>query len=188
MRQGLAIGNGGKPTLLIRDCLLPVTMAHSPQWNAYFPAPETPGEHIGSVGTVEASSTGAGGSYLRRFRRHEDGSIKEQLPDPETAALLIDLVMLDIHSNYWGTKIYARTNYDVAADISNAAFPQTWPPYESRPLKREDEQLVLTRRGRGLVGDPVTGRPNEEEKLYDQRLQHLDDRARQRDLPILYDL
>lgn len=46
--------------------------------------------------------------------------------------------------------------------------------------------MVLRRRRAGFVGDPVAGRPNEEERLRMQELAHLDDQAALRDKPIDY--
>jgi hypothetical protein len=158
-----------------------------PQYNYYFVAPEKPDIAPGSVGTVEAVANGLGRYHLRRHKRLEDGSLQEQRPDPQVEAILEPLYTNDIYANAWGADDDGQW-YPVAADIANAAFPGTYPPYEPRRLYQDDEQMVLSRRRAGLVGDPVAGRPNEEERLHEQAMQHLDDKARQRDLPIRYEL
>jgi len=162
---------------------------YAAQYNRYFVAPEKPDEAPGSVGTVEAVTNGLGRYHLRRHKRLEDGSLQVQRPDPQVEAYLEPLYTNDIHANdgNWGADDDGQW-YPVAADVANAAFPGTYPPYEPRRLPQDDEQLVLTRRRAGLVGDPVAGRPNEEERLYEQRMQHLDDKARQRDVPEAYEL
>ena len=158
-----------------------------PQYNYYFTAPQKPDTAPGSVGSVEAVSNGLGKYYLRRQKRLENGKIAVQRPDATVEALLEPLFTNDIYANAWRADDDGQ-RYPVAADIANAAFPGTWPPYEPQRLYPDDEQLVLTRRRAGLVGDPVAGQPNEEERLYEQSMQHLDDAARQRDVPIDYDL
>jgi len=155
------------------------------QYNRYFVSPEKPDTTPGSVGTVEAISNGLGRYYLRRFKRLESGELEEQRPDPQVQSLLEPLYTNDIHANSWGADD-DRQWYPVAADIANAAFPGTWPPYEPRRLYPDDEELVLRRRRAGLAGDPVAGQPNEEERLEMQRIEHEEARARQRDLPIDY--
>ena len=161
----------------------------SPQYSRYFSEPDPTAEEPGSVGGVVAVADGLGRYHLRRHKRLEDGSLQAQRPDPQIEALLEPLYTNDIYANdgNWGAED-DRQWYPVAADVANAAFPGTWPPYEPRRLPQEEEAYVLKRRARGLPGDPVTGRPNEEERLYEQRMQHLDDAARQRDLPIRYEL
>jgi len=158
---------------------------HAAQYNRYFVSPEKPDEEPGSVGTVEAIPNGLGRYYLRRFKRLESGRLEIQRPDPEVQNLLEPLYTHDIDANSWGADDDGQW-YPVAADVANAAFPNTWPPYEPRRLYHEEEQMVLRRRRAGLIGDPVAGQPNEEERLYEQRLQHLDDAARLRDAPIDY--
>lgn len=161
----------------------------SAQWNRYFPHPAIPGREEGSVSHVEAAPTGLERYYLRRFVRR--GRMKiEQRPDPDIdTELIMLLVMLDIHANYWGNpmKIYPHTTYRMAADVSNAAFPQTEPAYEPSELQAKDEHHVQLRRSRGLEGDPIKAQPNEEERLFQQEQAHLEARARQRDLPTRYD-
>lgn len=152
-----------------------------PQFNHYFVAPEHPKTAPGSVGTVEAVSTGLGRYYLRRQIRLESGELQEQYPNPQVQALLEPLYTADIHANSWGADDEGQY-YPVASDIANTAYPSTWPHYEPRRLPQEEEQMVLQRRRAGLPGDPIAGRPNEEEKLYEQYLTHLDDAARQRDV------
>ena len=130
-------------------------------------------EELGSVGTVEAVPTGLGGHYLRRERRGEDGNLAFQYPDPNIAALLKSLVQRDIDENYWG-KTYPHTVYPVAADIANAAFPGTWPPYEPRRLPQDEEAMVLRLRAKGLAGDPVAGRETPDERMERTMYDHLD--------------
>jgi len=157
----------------------------SAQWNRYFPPSEQIAEGVGSVGRVEAAPTGLGGFYLRRFKRQENGELHEELPDRSVAALVKPLVRRDIAENYWGEKVYPHDVYPVAADISNALYPQTHPAYESRRLRAEDEKLVLERRRRGLVGDPIAGRLDEQERLQRQEIAHLEEAAEHRDDPSL---
>jgi len=157
----------------------------APQYNHYFVSPEKPDSEPGSVSSVEAVPNGLGRFYLRRYKRREDGTLEEQWPEPQVEDLLEPLFTNDIHSNYWGADDDGQW-YPVAADIANAAFTRTWPPYEPRRLYQDDEQMVLRRRRAGLAGDPVAGQPNEEERLEMQRIEHEEARARQRDLPIDY--
>ncbi len=161
----------------------------SAQYSRYFSAPEPTPEEPGSVGGVVAVANGLGRYHLRRHKRLEDGSLQVQRPEPEVEALLEPLYTNDIYANdgNWGADDDRRW-YPVAADVANAAFRGTYPPYEPRRLYQDDEALVLRRRRAGIVGDPIAGRPNEEERLYEQRMQHLDDKARQRDVPEAYEL
>jgi len=155
------------------------------QYNSYFVSPEKPDTEPGSVGTVEAIPNGLGRYFLRRHKRRVDGTLEEQRPDPEIQTLLEPLYTNDIHANSWGADDDGQW-YLVAADVSNAAFPGTYPPYAPRRLYQDEEQMVLQRRRAGLVGDPVAGRLNEEERLRKQELAHLDDQAAQRDMPLDY--
>lgn len=158
----------------------------SAQFNHYYPVPERPGEEPGSVGTVEAVSNGLGRFYLRREKRLEGGAIEMQQPALEVQALLEPLYTHDIHENYWGAND-DHQSYPVASDVANAAFPNTWPPYEPRRLPQDEEQMVVRRRRAGLVGDPVAGKPNEEERLQQQAIEHLEAEIRYKTLPIKYE-
>jgi len=143
------------------------------QYNRYFVSQEKPDTEPGSVGTVEAISNGLGRYYLRRLKRLESGMLEEQRPDPKVQALLEPLYTHDIHANSWGTDDDGAW-YPVAADIANAAFPGTWPPYEPRRLYQDDEALVLRRRREGLGGDPVAARETLDEHMERTMYDHLD--------------
>lgn len=147
----------------------------SAQYSRYFSAPEPKPEEPGSVGGVIAVANGLGGYYLRRYKRLEDGNLQEQRPEPEVEALLKPLYTNDIYANdrNWGADD-DRQWYPVAADVANAAFPGTWPPYEPRRLPQDEEQLVLRRRRAGLTGDPVAGRETSDERMERTMYDHLD--------------
>jgi hypothetical protein len=115
------------------------------QYNRYFVSPEKPDSEPGSVGSVEAIPNGLGRFFLRRNIRREDGTLEEERPNPDVQALLEPLYTHDIYANSWGADDDGLW-YPVTADIANAAFPGTWPPYEPRRLYPDEEQMVLRRR------------------------------------------
>ena len=147
----------------------------SAQYNRYFSAPEPAALEPGSVGGVVAIQTGLGRYFLRRHKRLEDGSLQVQRPDPQVEAILEPLYTHDIIANdgNWGADDDGQS-YPVAADVANAAFPGTYPPYEPRRLPQDEEAYVLTRRARSLPGDPVAARETPDERMERTMYDHLD--------------
>jgi hypothetical protein len=125
-------------------------------------SPQAPGEK----GTPYTLHNGLGRFFVAREVMQSDGQMKIEYAN-DARRKLERAATLAIHTHYWGADDDGQW-YPVTYTVANLAFADTRGHYIQPRYRRH--QL------------------NEEERLERQAAQHLDDAARQRDLPLLYNV